>query len=62
MQPDRLLLQIVAERADHFADDRIQGEGGPADFARPGVIDELIQLGSHPIRLVDDIAGFLPHL
>ena len=56
LQADLLLLQVVVQGADDFVDHRAEGEPGAADFARAGVVDELVQLRGHLVGLVNDLA------
>src|ERR1019366_981244 len=55
-QADLLLLQVVVQGPDDFIDHRAKRKLGAADFARAGVIDELIQLRGHLVGFINDIA------
>src|SRR2546430_10970671 len=61
LQPNALFLQIVAQGSNHLANDQTQRDRRATDFTWPGAIDELIELRSDPIRLVDDITGATPN-
>ena len=62
LQLDLFLLEVVVQRAHDFRDHGVEARGGAADFARTGVIDELVQLRGDAVGLVNDVAGPGAHL
>ena len=59
LENDFLFLDVIGQSAGDFVDDGAKNDRGAANFARAGIIDELVELGGDFVGLLDDFFGAL---